>query len=461
MVFFLFWTKSAIAQQISTRKEALSAAEARLVSLSHRFGSGSGSEGYSDFEVNVYDTKIPRSCVPLASHKTDLAFPEDNTDDAYTIHSIHITSNKSMNNSAEARNISKSDTPLILLHGYMNGGSYFYRNWGGLCRYFSNIHALDWLGWGLSSRPSWKLPPPRLQAVQKSTGNSNDDHDTTGAAEAENVFVESLEAWRKANRIDKMILAGHSMGGYVSVAYTERYPERVERLILLSPVGVNEETETMHQQRLARRQTLPLHWRLLWRFMEFAFQRMTVGDFLRHCLTQKQSRAFAHRYVTGRLPAIQNPLEQEALSDYLYHSCMLPGSAEYAIHNFLKPSILAHRPLIHRIPHLQVPNIGFIYGKHDWMDIEGGFQAQRLCSNNKASQVQVLQVPNAGHLLMLDNPEAFNEAFAIAAGKKMETETMTKLVVHPASSQATTNAAKLEAKIAVERAANVLSKKAD
>jgi cardiolipin-specific phospholipase len=459
MVFSLFWSKNAIAQQISTRKEALFAAETRLISLSHRFGGGGGGSAYDAddhfFEASVQDTTIPRFCVPLVSHETDLAFPEQNTDDTYTIHSIHITSNNnSKNNTAP-----KSDTPLILLHGYMNGASYFYRNWGGLSRFFSNIHALDWLGWGLSSRPAWKLPP-RLQAEQKS-GNSSDDDDKTGATEAENVFVESLEAWRKANRIDKMILAGHSMGGYVSVAYTERYPERVERLILLSPVGVNEETETMHQQRLARRHALPLHWRLLWRFMEFAFQRVTVGDFLRNCLTQKQSQAFAHRYVTGRLPAIQDPLEQAALSDYLYYSCMMPGSAEYAIHNFLKPSILAYRPLIRRIPNLQVPSIGFIYGNHDWMDIEGGLQAQQLCSNKKTSHVQVLQVPNAGHLLMLDNPEAFNEAFAISAGIRLETSTMTKLVVHPASLQATANVAKLEAAVAVERASNVLSKETD
>ena len=28
------------------------------------------------------------------------------------------------------------------------------------------------------------------------------------------------------------------MGGYMSVAYCEKYPERVERLILISPAGV-------------------------------------------------------------------------------------------------------------------------------------------------------------------------------------------------------------------------------
>ena len=50
--------------------------------------------------------------------------------------------------------------------------------------------------------------------------------------------MESLEYWRAANKIEKMVLAGHSMGGYLSVAYCEKYPQRVDRLLLLSPAGI-------------------------------------------------------------------------------------------------------------------------------------------------------------------------------------------------------------------------------
>ena len=35
-----------------------------------------------------------------------------------------------------------------------------------------------------------------------------------------------------------MRLVGHSLGGYLAVAYAERFPERVERIVLLSPVGI-------------------------------------------------------------------------------------------------------------------------------------------------------------------------------------------------------------------------------
>ena len=33
-----------------------------------------------------------------------------------------------------------------------------------------------------------------------------------------------------------MILCGHSLGGYLGVAYAEKYPQRLERLVLISPV---------------------------------------------------------------------------------------------------------------------------------------------------------------------------------------------------------------------------------
>ncbi len=81
------------------------------------------------------------------------------------------------------------------------------------------------LGFGLSSRPDF------YDSIQ-STGK-----EPTSVEGAESFFVDSLEEWRKAQNIEKMVLAGHSMGGYLSVAYTEKYPERVSKLILISPVG--------------------------------------------------------------------------------------------------------------------------------------------------------------------------------------------------------------------------------
>lgn len=67
-----------------------------------------------------------------------------------------------------------------------------------------STHIIDWLGCGLSSRPKF-------------------DCKTTW--DTESFFVESLEGWRKAMNIDKMVLCAHSLGAYMSTIYALKYPQ--------------------------------------------------------------------------------------------------------------------------------------------------------------------------------------------------------------------------------------------
>ena len=86
---------------------------------------------------------------------------------------------------------------------------------------------LDWLGMGLSSRPDPQLlHSPATAAVP------------ARVARAEHFFLSSLESWREATGIDRMVLVGHSLGGYLASAYAVRYPHRVSGLIMVSPAGV-------------------------------------------------------------------------------------------------------------------------------------------------------------------------------------------------------------------------------
>ncbi len=50
--------------------------------------------------------------------------------------------------------------------------------------------------------------------------------------------MSSLEQWRRAQGLDRMVLMGHSLSGYLSAVYALRYPERVQHLILVCPAGV-------------------------------------------------------------------------------------------------------------------------------------------------------------------------------------------------------------------------------
>jgi cardiolipin-specific phospholipase len=301
----------------------------------------------------------------------------------------------------------------------------------GLSQYFAKIHAVDLLGWGLSSRPDFL----QLTATTHQNDDATTNINTLTIQSSEDFFVESLEAWRKAQNIDRMILAGHSMGGYISVAYCERYPERVQRLILISPAGVPEETPADLQRRERRylhgsvRNRLLYAWYKHWVFTK----SYTLGDLLRSLPESYGRNRFAEQYVTRRLPSITDPQEQQTLTDYLYHNNTLPGSGEYCLAKFLTPTICGRHPLVHRIPNLRIASCDFLYGETDWMDAAGGLAVEQACTERRQQQsmqpstgantassitphINVYQISRAGHLLMLENNVEFNHALVLAAG---------------------------------------------
>ena len=90
------------------------------------------------------------------------------------------------------------------------------------------VYAIDMIGFGRSSRPVFSSDP----------------------AESESLFVSSFESWRRAMELPSFILAGHSLGGFVSAAYTLQHPSRVEHLILLDCWGMPERPESGEETRV-------------------------------------------------------------------------------------------------------------------------------------------------------------------------------------------------------------------
>lgn len=263
------------------------------------------------------------------------------------------------------------DENLVMLHGYGAGLGFFYRNFEGLSRAQGwKVYALDLLGMGRSSRSTFKIHAK----------------DKDGKiAEAESFFVDALEEWRIKRGLDKFTLLGHSLGGYLAVAYALKYPGHLNKLILASPVGipedpyaVNEEMPDPNSSTVVNeftqdaastrngvppttdnnnflnqskknaetpsqppRRRMPGWLTYLWEanvLSPFSFVRWS-GPLGPRLVSGWTSRRFSH------LPEE----EAQALHDYSYALFRQRGSSEYALGYLLAPGAFARSPLIRRI----------------------------------------------------------------------------------------------------------------
>lgn len=364
--------------------------------------------------------------------------------------------NRALNEICVERQGEDVEETLVMVHGYGAGLGFFYKNFEPITRIPGlKLYALDMLGMGNSSRPPFRI-------------HAKDKEDKV--KEAEDWFIDALEEWRKARKIERFTLLGHSLGGYLAVSYAIKYPGHLKKLILASPVGIPEDPYavsaklpepeestlqnefTQDQQSITQGRTTPppngqpnapkrplpnwLVW--LWdaNISPFSIVRM-AGPFGPRFVSGWSSRRFNH------LP----PEEAQALHDYSFSIFKQKGSGEYALAYILAPGAYARRPVINRIQDVgrqPIPQnssdsttngvaksaketgipIVFMYGENDWMDVAGGLAAEEKLKEakvkallhgteeekrNENGSVKVVVIPKAGHHLYLDNPDDFNE----------------------------------------------------
>lgn len=111
-------------------------------------------------------------------------------------------------------NTESTNVPLVMLHGFAAGIAFWVMNLEELSA-DRPLYAIDLLGFARSSRPTFSKDAQKI----------------------EEQYVESIERWRKAMNIPKMILLGHSFGGFLVSSYAMKFPETIEHLILVDPWG--------------------------------------------------------------------------------------------------------------------------------------------------------------------------------------------------------------------------------
>ena len=110
----------------------------------------------------------------------------------------------------------KGKQVLIFVHGLSSNSDAWYRNIEVVKKDFICI-AIDLPGYGRSYKNA-------------------DEFTATYFAEILKEFTEKL-------KINKFTLVGHSMGGQASIKFASKYPEKLDKLILIAPAGIEEFNE--------------------------------------------------------------------------------------------------------------------------------------------------------------------------------------------------------------------------
>jgi cardiolipin-specific phospholipase len=247
--------------------------------------------------------------------------------------------------------------------------------------------------------------------------NTDDATSTTTASaaasedQAVDFFIDSLEEFRRIERIPSMVLAGHSLGGYLSTRYALKHGDDgvVQGLMLFSPVGLppqpDEESRVPESQLPFRVRTISRLWR--WDFTPQQIVRM-AGPKGKAMVRSAVQRRFRDRPWSEE--------EVDLISDYLYHITVADPSGEYAMNSILQLmvsdsgfGVYARQPLHDAVPQLNVPVL-LLFGDNDWM-LPRGTLMSRLQAHWRSrgkEDVSVGIVPSAGHHLYFDNTDQFH-----------------------------------------------------
>lgn len=249
------------------------------------------------------------------------------------------------------------------------------------------MYAVDLMGMGRSS----KAPLPAVTA--------GDEPSEADLDAVEDYFVEPLLAWADALGLDRFVLAGHSFGGYVASLVALRAPERLHRLLLVSPFGVPRVQPRRERTGAAR---------AVFGAVERGWAAGVTPNGVVRALGPAGRRA-VEWMVRQRMRSLPDE-DRDAMSEYTFQLWGSEVAGEAALHALFHPPGYARRPLAGRLGAVRVPT-HFLYGEFDWMDWRA---AQRVIDAQGDSGGGFLRgltvVPASGHNLFLDNPPAFNAA---------------------------------------------------
>ena len=244
---------------------------------------------------------------------------------------------------------------VLLLHGNNFGGFYFKAIIDGLTKEGFRVIVPDQIGYGRSSKP---IAPYNFNS------------------QARNTYL-----ILQAEKVDKAMVIGHSMGGMLAARFATQYPKAVEKVVVYNPIGLTD-------GRFDRPMT-PI---------DEAYKQNLKTDY-------QSTRAGLSRYVAHN-PKAWNQ-EFETYTRIRYSWTLSADWPRLAMVQALIGQMLYADPVVYDWAHIQVPTLAFGGADDMLLGTAEAFQERMhyLAKSIPNGKGRALLLPGLGHVPHLEAPD--------------------------------------------------------
>ncbi len=247
--------------------------------------------------------------------------------------------------------------PVVLVHGLGTNLSIWRAVWP-LLRQKARVLAPDLPGFGLSDKQEVPATP--------------------------SFYAEVLAAWLDTLKLAQVDVVGLSMGGQIALMMALQHPDRIRRLVLAAPAGI----ETFTPEAAAQLKAL--------------FTAETIAAMSPALYAQNVQRNFA-RWDPDRFGwLLEQRAQMQQRADF----------RAYAEANARAVAGMLDEPVFARLPEVPHPTL-VVFGEDDQLIPNRFFRPTETPADilqvalERLPEAQGFLIPEAGHLLVLEQPEVF------------------------------------------------------
>ncbi len=248
-------------------------------------------------------------------------------------------------------------SPVVLVHGLGTNLSIWRAVWP-LLRQKARVLAPDLPGFGLSDKQEVPATP--------------------------SFYAEVLVAWLDTLKLAQVDVVGLSMGGQIALMMALQHPDRIRRLVLAAPAGI----ETFTPEAAAQLKAL--------------FTAETIAAMSPALYAQNVQRNFA-RWDPDRFGwLLEQRAQMQQRADF----------RAYAEANARAVAGMLDEPVFARLPEVPHPTL-VVFGEDDQLIPNRFFRPTETPADilqvalERLPEAQGFLIPEAGHLLVLEQPEVF------------------------------------------------------